>query len=209
MIKKVMASALVAVLMASSASAATITFDEFAYDNNNGAIPANRYLALGVTFVGTDDGSTWGGNSNGNPGNWGLQGTNGAGFSGFNGTSYTQTLTFAALINGFALDASRSNGSADGTILLQGFIGATLQSQVSVTLGAINSWSTASLTGSFDRVVYTGTGSGFHPFGIDNLRFDQAAQAVPEPGTWAMMLAGFGIVGGAMRRRQRTSLSFG
>ena len=32
--------------------------------------------------------------------------------------------------------------------------------------------------------------------------------AVPEPGTWAMMLAGFGIVGGAMRRRQRTSISF-
>jgi PEP-CTERM motif len=32
---------------------------------------------------------------------------------------------------------------------------------------------------------------------------------VPEPATWAMMLAGFGIVGGAMRRRQRTSVSFG
>jgi PEP-CTERM motif len=32
--------------------------------------------------------------------------------------------------------------------------------------------------------------------------------AIPEPGTWAMMLAGFGIVGGAMRRRQRTSVSF-
>ena len=33
--------------------------------------------------------------------------------------------------------------------------------------------------------------------------------AVPEPATWAMMLAGFGIVGGAMRRRQRVSVSFG
>jgi hypothetical protein len=33
--------------------------------------------------------------------------------------------------------------------------------------------------------------------------------AVPEPTTWAMLLAGFGIVGGAMRRRQRTSVSFG
>jgi len=25
--------------------------------------------------------------------------------------------------------------------------------------------------------------------------------AVPEPATWAMMIAGFGLVGGAMRRR--------
>ena len=31
---------------------------------------------------------------------------------------------------------------------------------------------------------------------------------VPEPATWGMMLVGFGIVGGAMRRRQRTSVSF-
>ena len=36
-----------------------------------------------------------------------------------------------------------------------------------------------------------------------------ATGAVPEPATWAMMLAGFGIIGGAMRRRQRVSVSFG
>ncbi|WP_223796681.1 NF038122 family metalloprotease [Sphingomonas nostoxanthinifaciens] len=31
---------------------------------------------------------------------------------------------------------------------------------------------------------------------------------VPEPATWAMMLGGFGLVGGAMRRRQRTTVRF-
>lgn len=31
--------------------------------------------------------------------------------------------------------------------------------------------------------------------------FGIAIQAVPEPGTWAMMILGFGLVGGAMRRR--------
>lgn len=31
----------------------------------------------------------------------------------------------------------------------------------------------------------------------------QPTSAVPEPATWAMMLAGFGIVGGAMRRRAK------
>jgi hypothetical protein len=33
--------------------------------------------------------------------------------------------------------------------------------------------------------------------------FDTGATEAPEPGTWAMMLLGFGAVGGAMRRRRR------
>lgn len=32
---------------------------------------------------------------------------------------------------------------------------------------------------------------------------------VPEPATWAMLIGGFGMVGGAMRRRQRAIVSFG
>ncbi len=35
--------------------------------------------------------------------------------------------------------------------------------------------------------------------------FGIAVQAVPEPGTWAMMILGFGAVGGAMRRRGATA----
>jgi hypothetical protein len=31
---------------------------------------------------------------------------------------------------------------------------------------------------------------------------------VPEPATWAMMLVGFGVVGGALRRRARMSISY-
>ena len=33
--------------------------------------------------------------------------------------------------------------------------------------------------------------------------------AVPEPATWAMMLIGFGVVGGALRARRRVSVSYG
>jgi len=35
-----------------------------------------------------------------------------------------------------------------------------------------------------------------------------ASGAVPEPASWAMMLSGFGLVGGAMRARRKTAVSF-
>lgn len=46
--------------------------------------------------------------------------------------------------------------------------------------------------------------SGDSPFAIDNVRLTSTAAvaAVPEPGTWAMMLLGFGAVGLSMRRRR-------
>ena len=156
-----------------------------------------------MTIQATDDGSTWGGNSNGNPGNWGLQGTNGATFSGFNGISSSMSFLFASDITSFSLDASRANGSSDGTVTLYGYLNGSLTSTNSVALGAINNWSTLGLTGLFDQVTVTGTGSGFHPFGIDNVNFTFGTAPVPEPGTWAMMLLGFGGIGLAMRKRGR------
>ena len=193
--------AVIALCAAVPAAAVTITFDEFAPSNSNGAIAINQYSGFGVQFIGTDDGSTWGGNANGNPGNWGVDGTNGPIFSGFNGASNAQTLIFSSSINGFSLDASRTNGSVDGTITLQGFLGASLISTANVSLGAINTWSTLGISGTFDRVVYSGTGTGFHPFGIDNLNWNRAVAAVPEPTSWAMLIVGFGLIGATMRRR--------
>lgn len=42
---------------------------------------------------------------------------------------------------------------------------------------------------------------GARAFEIENVAFG----AVPEPATWAMLVAGFGLVGGAMRRRRTSS----
>lgn len=42
-----------------------------------------------------------------------------------------------------------------------------------------------------------------------NASSSAAPAAVPEPASWAMMLAGFGAVGAAMRRRQQISATFG
>lgn len=46
------------------------------------------------------------------------------------------------------------------------------------------------------RIEFIQSGGGFE---FDNVTL---AAAVPEPATWAMMIGGFGLVGGAMRRRK-------
>ena len=57
-----------------------------------------------------------------------------------------------------------------------------------------------------------GDGAGGIPASV-GLRLDSnLTAAVPEPATWAMMLLGFGFVGGALRsakRRQRLTVSYG
>jgi hypothetical protein len=47
------------------------------------------------------------------------------------------------------------------------------------------------------------TGYGF----IATLTFDEPAQGVPEPGTWAMMLLGFGAIGATVRLRRARTLA--
>lgn len=43
--------------------------------------------------------------------------------------------------------------------------------------------------------------------GFDNFEFGDLAAAVPEPASWAMMIAGFGIAGMALRRRERAAIA--
>ena len=204
-IAKLLAGAALACFVSEQANATTITFDEFAATNNNVAL-TTAYSSLGVLFSGTNAG-TWGGNSNGNPGNWGLEGTNGPQFLGFNGSNngYSETVQFASAITAASLDFSRSNGSVDGSITLTAFDGVTPVSSDTSALGALNSWSTLSVSGAgITSIEWSGTGSGFHPYGVDNFVF---STGVPEPSTWAMMLLGFAGLGLiAYRRKAKRTL---
>lgn len=187
----------------SAMAGSVINFEEFPAINDNGTLPANAYSSLGVTFQGTDDGSTFGGIGAGDPGNWGLLGTNGSTFAGFNGSSYALNMLFAAPVSSFSLDASRANGSSNGRLTITGLFNGAIVGTSAVNLGAVNQWSTLSLGGVFNQINISGTGTGFHPFGIDNIRFESVQSAVPEPATWATMLLGFGLIGGAMRSARR------
>ena len=191
-----------AILVLPMARAGTITFDESAATNANNS-PFGATI-LGVTFSATNAG-IWGGNSNGNPGNWGLQGTNGPQFLGFNGVNvsdvYAETLTFASSVNSFSADFSRSNGSTDEVITLSAFDGATLLGSTTGTLGSINTWSTLSLNVSgINKITWSGTGTGFHPYGVDNVNF---GAAVPEPASLTLIGLGLLTLVGVGVRRSR------
>ena len=61
----------------------------------------------------------------------------------------------------------------------------------------------ALVTGGTNNLVVSGNTGGNASF-AGNIAFAQVA-AVPEPGTWAMMLLGFGAMGVSIRRRRRVS----
>jgi hypothetical protein len=80
----------------------------------------------------------------------------------------------------------------------------------STTINMLNGYNVYSLSGlgNFKGLTF------FDNDDANGVRFQNmsynsvAVGAIPEAATWAMMLAGFGIVGAAMRRRQRVSVSF-
>ena len=56
---------------------------------------------------------------------------------------------------------------------------------------------------SISSVTILAGGNGRSDFiGVDDVRFQLAAAVVPEPAAWAMMLVGFGGLGGMLRRRR-------
>lgn len=202
------------------ALASTITFDEFPANNSNSVL-SGLYAPLGVTFGGGNSG-IWDGLSAGDPGNWALEGSSGTAFlgnNGFNnGGSYVTSIYFETLMSDVSFDVARSNGSSAGqSLTASAYSGANLLSSQTILLGPVNSWASMAFGhGSISSLIITGSTTGFSPFGLDNLQFsntllsgldigDIEVTAIPEPETYAMMLAGLGLLGGVVRGRRSRS----
>lgn len=107
-------------------------------------------------------------------------------------TSRAATFTLASF------DLSAQNGDAGYTV--EGFLGAALVYSFGGTAGVpYSTFQTyAGNAGVIDRVRFTLTPGG-SSVNIDNIVL---RNAIPEPGTWALMIAGFGMAGYGVRRRK-------
>ncbi|QJU60914.1 PEPxxWA-CTERM sorting domain-containing protein [Sphingomonas sp. AP4-R1] len=131
----------------------------------------------------------------------------GAGYYGYNNTYPTFVFASDPRVNGWV---SYSFGSYDPLNTqftgLYAIIGATADIGIDFDLGlrgtGLDYTNTGSVSiGKVDGVSFTSDSGVF-------LQAAAAPSAVPEPASWALMIGGFGMVGGVMRRR-RPSVSFG
>lgn len=122
-------------------------------------------------------------------------------------------VTFSTAIN------RNDNAAFSGTLNLSGIFDGTQAFTYAVKYaGTIGTTDTITVGGNivtilgqkvkFNALTLTGSQANDTVTGV--LTATVGAGAVPEPATWALMIVGFGAVGGAMRRRSavRTNVSF-
>ena len=208
MIKKILAvSALALMTVAGSAQAAPV----ITFTNGSGALAAG--MGVFQNFDSLAPGSSIGPNA------YAVNTSNNLTFR----PTYGSTGNFGAVLDGgsymVAFDPTNMFsfvlGSLDSfNVLTLSFTDGTSSTYTGGQITADNSYNSGSRTDADTngRVTYTVSsgpsinGATFRSSGGNSFEFDNLAAAVPEPAAWGMMILGFGLVGGAMRRRPSTKL---
>jgi PEP-CTERM motif len=192
MIKSALIGAALVAFASPAVAATTITFNDIAVSPSNAIV--SSAVSSGFTFTGAHfhiiDASvnfapTAGGTFSLNQADIAELFLAGNGFG---------TVTFTGTVSG--------GGSLTKTFTLDGIrdgLGGVPDFQTALFTGW-NNLTTVNITGN----LVTGAPG---DWSIDNILVNATPGAVPEPATWGLMLAGFGIVGGAMRRRQHILVS--
>ena len=176
------------------------TLVDFNLASNEVAVGA-LYSGSGVTFSGALLGMTNSGDTNLFPGNGGGVIASNWNYSQGAHTGLSFTASFASLMSrvGFHLE-----NWPNQTATVELFAGAT-------SLGTLALANTSSLTAEFrgigeasgfDKMVFTNTADTNGFFAVDDMRFSAAVPAIPEPETYALMLAGLAAVGFMVKRRK-------
>ncbi len=119
------------------------------------------------------------------------------------GFSFFYSSSLAATVNVY--DGLNATGSILGSLNLTGQFNANCAGDPN---GQFCNWTAVGINfaGIARSIDFGGTAN---QVAFDDITFGSATPGgVPEPAAWAMMLAGFGLVGGAMRRRQKVSVSY-
>lgn len=190
-------------LVAASASgnATTINFDGtgapccFAYSSPL----TNLYSGMGVTFNGVGGN---GGTILNESGNFGFNALSGTDFLAFNlgiGTGNKQEIHFDTSVSNVSIWAANTNS---GTTSMSAYSSSgALLSQTSITNSS--QWRMLAVTSGtvgISKVVLEGSGS---YYAYDDLSFN--VTAVPEPESYALLLAGLGLLGVVSRRSKSSA----
>jgi hypothetical protein len=134
----------------------------------------------------------------------------------FGTPSANRASVFLASVGGSSITLNSFNlGAWPSTVRNTSFdifdgLGNTLFSSGSITVGTgnLSSLFNVGLTSSNGIGIVFGPDS--YNVGIDNIDFTvtPGTGPIPEPASWAMMIAGFGLAGAAMRRRAKVSVTY-
>lgn len=124
--------------------------------------------------------------------------------SNFYPSGTTITFSFAQLVSGLSFTFNNYGTNATSNYAAFGTSGTLISSGF---LGDVENFDLVSVAGSgISRLLVSNDGSSNWTYGIGELTYTaDAAGAVPEPATWGMMILGFGVIGGAMRRRAKVT----